>query len=60
VKIERLQILQRCCPRSRTKFNAACAGRVMPVLFEKPGRKPDQAVGRSPICSRFMSKAPGA
>ena len=31
------------------------AGR-WPVLFEKPGRNPGQAVGRSPICSRCMSK----
>ncbi|MEJ2436134.1 MAG: TRAM domain-containing protein, partial [Pseudolabrys sp.] len=29
-------------------FNAACTGREMDVLFEKPGRKPGQAVGRSP------------
>ena len=29
-------------------FNRACEGRVMPVLFEKPGRRPGQAVGRSP------------
>jgi tRNA-2-methylthio-N6-dimethylallyladenosine synthase len=25
-----------------------CAGRILPILFEKPGRKDGQAVGRTP------------
>ncbi len=48
VKSERLQILQTLLIEQTRAFNRECTGRVVPVLFEKPGRKPDQAVGRSP------------
>jgi tRNA-2-methylthio-N6-dimethylallyladenosine synthase len=48
VKSERLQILQAQLSRQQDAFNLACAGKVMPVLFEKPGLVPGQAVGRSP------------
>ena len=48
VKSERLQILQALLIEQSRAFNEACAGRVLPVLFEKPGRKQGQAVGRSP------------
>jgi tRNA-2-methylthio-N6-dimethylallyladenosine synthase len=29
-------------------FNAACIGRTLPVLLEKPGRHEGQLIGRSP------------
>jgi len=48
VKHERLLALQVLLARQQSEFNAACAGRMMNVLFEKPGRKPGQIVGRSP------------
>jgi len=48
VKNERLQALHGLLNEQQAAFNRACAGRVFPVLFEKPGRKPGQAVGRSP------------
>jgi len=48
VKSERLQILQTLLVEQSRSFSAACTGRVLPVLFEKPGRKQGQAVGRSP------------
>ncbi len=48
LKSERLQILQALLIEQSRAFNRACKGRVFGVLFEKPGRKPDQAVGRSP------------
>jgi tRNA-2-methylthio-N6-dimethylallyladenosine synthase len=48
VKDERLQQLQALLADQQRAFNAACADRVFPVLFDKPGRKPGQAVGRSP------------
>jgi tRNA-2-methylthio-N6-dimethylallyladenosine synthase len=48
VKSARLQALQALLADQQRKFNAACAGRTMPVLFEKLGRKAGQAVGRSP------------
>ena len=48
VKSERLQILQALLVEQNQAFNRACKGRAFDVLFEKPGRKPGQAVGRSP------------
>jgi tRNA-2-methylthio-N6-dimethylallyladenosine synthase len=48
VKDARLQALQALLTGQQRAFNAACAGRVMPVLFESRGRKDGQAVGRSP------------
>ncbi len=48
MKSERLQILQSLLIEQTRAFNRACAGRALNVLFEKPGRKPGQAVGRSP------------
>jgi tRNA-2-methylthio-N6-dimethylallyladenosine synthase len=48
VKIARLAELQALLMAQQAAFNASCEKRVMPVLFEKPGRKKDQAVGRSP------------
>ena len=34
--------------RTNAAFNTSCEKRVLPVLFEKPGRKQTQAIGRSP------------
>jgi tRNA-2-methylthio-N6-dimethylallyladenosine synthase len=48
VKAERLAILQALLARQQRGFNAACVGRVLPVLLEKPGRHSGQLVGRSP------------
>jgi tRNA-2-methylthio-N6-dimethylallyladenosine synthase len=48
VKNSRLQALQALLGAQQDEFNAACAGRVLSVLFEKPGRKEGQAVGRTP------------
>jgi tRNA-2-methylthio-N6-dimethylallyladenosine synthase len=48
VKHARLLALQALLAKQQGAFNAACAGRTMSVLFEKPGRKPGQGVGRSP------------
>ncbi|MBV9757169.1 MAG: tRNA (N6-isopentenyl adenosine(37)-C2)-methylthiotransferase MiaB [Alphaproteobacteria bacterium] len=48
VKDERLQELQALLRRQQAAFNAACAGRTLPVLFTGPGRHPGQIVGRSP------------
>ncbi|MGB8363598.1 MAG: tRNA (N6-isopentenyl adenosine(37)-C2)-methylthiotransferase MiaB [Rhizomicrobium sp.] len=47
-KRARLAELQSLLAAQQAAFNRACEGRVMPVLFEKPGRRPGQAVGRSP------------
>jgi tRNA-2-methylthio-N6-dimethylallyladenosine synthase len=49
VKDARLQALQALLTKQQAEFNASCEGRTVGVLFEKPGRKPGQAVGRSPF-----------
>lgn len=48
VKDARLAELQALLAAQQKAFNASCVGRTMPVLFETPGRKDGQAVGRSP------------
>ncbi|HXL99241.1 MAG TPA: tRNA (N6-isopentenyl adenosine(37)-C2)-methylthiotransferase MiaB [Rhizomicrobium sp.] len=48
VKDARLQALQGLLIGQLREFNAGCAGRTMPVLFDRPGRTAGQAVGRSP------------
>jgi len=48
VKSVRLQELQALLTEQQNRFNRSCAGRTLPVLFEKPGRRAGQAVGRSP------------
>ena len=48
VKSERLQILQTLLIEQQSKFNRSCTGREMKVLFDRPGRKPGQVLGRSP------------
>jgi tRNA-2-methylthio-N6-dimethylallyladenosine synthase len=48
VKAERLAELQSLLQRQQRAFNESCVGKILPVLFEKPGRHPGQLVGRSP------------
>ncbi len=48
MKNERLQALQALLTEQQSVFNQSCAGRELSVLFEKPGRRQGQAVGRSP------------
>jgi tRNA-2-methylthio-N6-dimethylallyladenosine synthase len=48
VKIARLAALQSLLVAQTAAFNTSCVKRIMPVLFEKPGRKQSQAIGRSP------------
>jgi tRNA-2-methylthio-N6-dimethylallyladenosine synthase len=48
VKKDRLEALQSLLIAQQNTFNGSCEGKTMPVLFEKPGRKPGQAIGRSP------------
>ena len=48
LKSTRLQALQALLTEQQVAFAKSCEGLVMPVLFEKPGRKPGQAIGRSP------------
>jgi tRNA-2-methylthio-N6-dimethylallyladenosine synthase len=48
VKDARLQELQALIAAGQRAFNQSCVGRTLPVLFESPGRREGQAVGRSP------------
>jgi tRNA-2-methylthio-N6-dimethylallyladenosine synthase len=57
VKAERLAELQTLLQEQQRAFNTACAGRVMPVLFEKPGRHAGQLVGRSPYLQAVHAMA---
>ena len=45
---ERLHRLQALLHAQQTAFNASLVGRTVPVLLEKPGKRPGQLVGRSP------------
>jgi len=48
VKAERLARLQEALSALARAFNEGCVGRVMEVLFDRPGRYQGQAAGRSP------------
>ena len=58
-KAARLEELQALLSEEQQHFNAAMAGRVLPVLFEKPGRHPGQLAGRSPFLQPVHAAAPG-
>jgi tRNA-2-methylthio-N6-dimethylallyladenosine synthase len=57
VKAERLAVLQALLHEEQRAFNEACVGRVLPVLFEKPGRHDGQLVGRSPYLQSVHAEA---
>ena len=57
VKSQRLAALQRLLQDQQRAFNDACRGRVLPILFEKPGRHPGQLVGRSPYLQSVHATA---
>jgi len=48
-KSERLARLQALLNSQQLAFNRSCVGRRLPVLLERPGRRPGQSVGRSPF-----------
>ena len=47
-KADRLARLQALLSEQQAEFQAACIGRTLSVLIEKPGRHPGQMAGRSP------------
>jgi len=53
-KSERLARLQALLNSQQLAFNRSCVGRRLPVLLERPGRRPGQSVGRPP----FMQPVP--
>ena len=58
MKDERLARLQALILEQQRAFNAACVGRTLPVLFERPGRHPGQIVGRSPYLQGVFVNGP--
>jgi tRNA-2-methylthio-N6-dimethylallyladenosine synthase len=48
VKDERLATLQALLNDQQLAFNRSCVGRIMPVLLNRHGKRPNQLVGRSP------------
>jgi tRNA-2-methylthio-N6-dimethylallyladenosine synthase len=58
VKDERLARLNALLDEQARAFNASQVGRVLPVLFERPGRHPGQLIGRSPYLQAVHATAP--
>ena len=48
VKSERLARLQTLLNQQQVDFNQSCVGQDITVLIEKPGKSPEQMIGRSP------------
>jgi tRNA-2-methylthio-N6-dimethylallyladenosine synthase len=48
VKAERLERLQALLLKQQHAFAETCVGKTIDLLLEKPGRMPDQLIGRSP------------
>jgi tRNA-2-methylthio-N6-dimethylallyladenosine synthase len=48
VKAERLECLQALLLKQQHEFAESCVGKTIDLLLEKPGRMPDQLIGRSP------------
>jgi tRNA-2-methylthio-N6-dimethylallyladenosine synthase len=57
VKTDRLLRIQELLDRQQSAFNADCVGQTLPVLFEKPGRRPGQLAGRSPYLQAVHAEA---
>jgi tRNA-2-methylthio-N6-dimethylallyladenosine synthase len=58
VKAERLAVLQDLLDTQQRAFNERCAGRTLPVLFEREGKRAGQLVGRSPYMQAVHAPAP--
>jgi tRNA-2-methylthio-N6-dimethylallyladenosine synthase len=58
VKSARLARLQELLEVQQAAFNARWIGCTLPVLFEKPGRRPGQLIGRSPYLQAVHAEAP--
>ncbi len=59
IKTERLAVLQELVNRQQLAFNRALIGSVMPVLFDRPGKRAGQLLGRSPYMQSVHAEAGG-
>jgi len=59
VKSDRLQQLQQLMNEQQISFNHAFVGKILPVLFDKPGRRTGQLIGRSPYLQSVHAEGPG-
>jgi tRNA-2-methylthio-N6-dimethylallyladenosine synthase len=57
-KSQRLAELQTLIEQQRQAFNRTTVGRRLEVLFEKPGRREGQVVGRSPYMQAVFAEGP--
>ena len=57
-KARRLAALQALLEEQRQAFNRQTVGRRVEVLFEKPGRRKGQVVGRSPYMQSVFAEGP--
>ncbi|MCA3565054.1 MAG: tRNA (N6-isopentenyl adenosine(37)-C2)-methylthiotransferase MiaB [Methylocystis sp.] len=60
VKTARLAALQALILEQQTAFNAGTIGKVVDVLFEKPGRNPGQIGGKSPYLQAVHVEGPAS
>ncbi|HXV23390.1 MAG TPA: tRNA (N6-isopentenyl adenosine(37)-C2)-methylthiotransferase MiaB [Alphaproteobacteria bacterium] len=58
VKAERLELLQKLLAGQQERFNRSMLGRIVSVLFERPGRHAGQLAGRSPWLQAVHACAP--
>jgi tRNA-2-methylthio-N6-dimethylallyladenosine synthase len=58
IKDERLQRLQAVIAETQLAFNQKQVGRILPVLFEKTGKKKGQLAGKSPYLQTVLINAP--
>src|SRR5690606_33790759 len=58
VKAERLAMLQQLLGEQQMSFNQGTIGRRLPVLLERPGKRPGQLSGRSPYMQSVTVEAP--
>jgi tRNA-2-methylthio-N6-dimethylallyladenosine synthase len=57
-KAQRLTTLQELIEAQRQTFNRASVGQRLEVLFEKPGRREGQIIGRSPYMQAVFAEGP--
>jgi tRNA-2-methylthio-N6-dimethylallyladenosine synthase len=57
---ERLARLQAALAESQSRFNHACVGTVLPVLFDRVGRYEGQLIGRTPTMQAVHAEIPAA